>query len=244
MPEPPGPEPPQPQPQPPVVVPRLSVTRIMAFGDSMTEGEATGEPIMGADPSTPGVPRSYPFKLQTLLSSRYTEQTIQIFNGGVGGRRASDDLARLNDLLTRFQPEVLILMHGVNDLSAGIAIGPTIDAIEDLVRAAKGRGVAVLLSTLPRQRPGGFRAFAAALIVPYNLELAATAAREGVALVDIFPAITENFIATDGLHLMESGNQRLAEEYFAAIQAKFEIVPGGTAATEGRRLQTHAGRIR
>ena len=66
--------------------PRLSVTRILAFGDSITEGEVPmlGEPLSTSNPE--GLPRfralphfiepaqSYPADLVTLLAQRYTTQ--------------------------------------------------------------------------------------------------------------------------------------------------------------------------
>jgi lysophospholipase L1-like esterase len=60
--------------------PRLGVTRIMAFGDSITEGEV---PVQGEFPAAraPGVrpqfvepDRSYPAELTTLLAQRYKAQ--------------------------------------------------------------------------------------------------------------------------------------------------------------------------
>jgi lysophospholipase L1-like esterase len=65
---------------------RLSVTRILAFGDSITEGEVpmVGEPLSASNPE--GLPRfralphviepaqSYPADLVTLLAQRYTVQ--------------------------------------------------------------------------------------------------------------------------------------------------------------------------
>ena len=48
--------------------PKLAVTRILAFGDSITEGVPT---------------RAYPFFLERILASRYVTQDIRVINGGV-----------------------------------------------------------------------------------------------------------------------------------------------------------------
>ena len=48
----------------------LGVSRILAFGDSMTEG--TTSPTFTAFTLTPGLSVSYPFKLQTMVTARYT----------------------------------------------------------------------------------------------------------------------------------------------------------------------------
>jgi lysophospholipase L1-like esterase len=216
---PPPPPPPVPPPPPPPP-PRLSVARILAFGDSMTEGEATPD---FHDPSTPGVAKSYPYKLQTLLSARYTDQTIRVFNGGRGGEWSTDGLPRLTDLLRQFQPEVTIIMTGANDILGGSPVAPIVAATERLVKEAHARGSRVFLSTLTRQNPAGRRGFGWQTIEPLNAALAALAADEGALLVDVYPHVSLDMLADDGLHLLQSGNQKLAEVYFEALKARYEM---------------------
>jgi lysophospholipase L1-like esterase len=210
------------------------VSRILAFGDSLTEGESSGV-ANGAgrpashDPATPGVPQSYPAKLQALIDARYTAQDVAVFNGGRGGERASEGMSRLLDLIDRFEPQVLILMTGVNDLNGGASIEATAGHVEDLVKAARGLGLAVLLSTLPRQVETGRRAGSLDLIAPYNLLMQAIAIDEGVTLVDIHPHLTDPFITPDGLHITEAGNALLASLYFDAIKARFDAAGSASA---------------
>lgn len=171
---------------------------------------------------------SYPAKLQALVTARYTAQQVLIFNGGKGGERASDALPRMRALIDQLAPQVIIIMTGVNDLNGSATISATADAVEDLIKTAKARGLTVFLSTLPRQVEGGRRAFSLDEVVPYNQTLVRVADKEGATLVDIYPHLTENFITPDGLHITEAGNQRLAELYLDAIKLKFEVA--GTVA--------------
>jgi lysophospholipase L1-like esterase len=219
---PPGSEPELVPPPPPP--PRLSVTRILAFGDSLTEGESNGQDIrpQNHNPSTPGVSQSYPFKLQTLLTERYALQQIQVFNGGLGGQRASEARQRFNDLLVSLAPQTVILLMGTNDLNANASVNLTAGEMRNMIRDAKTRNVIPFLSTLPRMVPGGHRAIHPELVVPYNNALANVASAEAVTLIDVFPHITEQFITPDGIHITEAGNQRLAEIYFEALRARFE----------------------
>ncbi len=230
---------PQPPPPPPPPPPGLSIGRILAFGDSLTEGESTGifEPVLLPgfhDPSTPGVATSYPAKLQALVTARYTAQEVKVFNGGKGGERASEGLSRMLDLIEQLTPQAIIIMTGVNDLNGGASISSTADALEELVKAARARGLTVFLSTLPRQVEDGRRASSVDEVVPYNETVARIAGKEGATLVDIYPQLTEQYITPDGLHISEAGNELLAMLYLEAIKAKFEVEAAPASAARYR----------
>src|SRR5690606_13492316 len=114
---------------------KLAYTRIMPFGDSLTEGESFGalRVFPMHDHGTPGIVTSYPSRLNALLSSHYRSQTFNVFNGGRGGESALEARPRLEEHLGEYKPQVVILLHGVNDLNGGQSIETIIDAIEGLV---------------------------------------------------------------------------------------------------------------
>jgi lysophospholipase L1-like esterase len=220
-----------PPPPPPVDPPRLRYTRILAFGNSMTEGDATPD----ADPTGPGNPKGYPHKLRALLTERYSAQTIQVFNGGYGGERAANALPHLRDMLRQTLPEVMILFHGENDLIGNVPIGQIMGSIEELIQEARGRGVIVLLSTIPIQNPNGTKRLSTThLVEPFNRELAKLAPDEGAILVDVYPFVPIELVAPDGLHLTQEGNQRLAEVYLDKLKSLYEI-PAATTARIARK---------
>jgi lysophospholipase L1-like esterase len=197
----------------------------------MTEGIATPESWGLTSALTPGVARSYPSKLQALMSARYTAQTIAVMNGGIGGRNARDDLPRLVQLLGETQPDLVILMEGINDLNGGAGITATADAMEEMVKAVRNRGIRAILSTITRIDANGNKHLGTdPLVQPYNARLAAIATAKDAILVDVHPHIPLSMMAPDGLHLTESGNQKLAEVYLDRIRALFEE-SGSTAAT-------------
>ena len=90
--------PPEPPPPPPTPPPGLSIGRILAFGDSMTAG--TTSPVVMFRALDAGLAQSYPFKLQTLLTSRYSAQTVEVFNSGKPAERATDGRNRLGGVLS------------------------------------------------------------------------------------------------------------------------------------------------
>ncbi len=204
--------------------PRISATRFVAFGDSITEGTISLAPLI------PSPPHSYPFKLQNLLVARYTDQTgaIGVLDEGIGGERVASGLARLPGVLSADAPEVLLVMEGVNDLNAlgASAIPTVVDALRSMVRMAKGRGVQVFVGTLLPQRPGAQRAFSVTLIEPTNAQIRAMAAAEGAVLVDLyqgFGSSADPWIGAAGLHPTEAGMQRIAETFFDAIRTRLEV---------------------
>ena len=217
---------------PPVVVvpPTLTVTKVMAFGDSLTEGESLGQlfaPSMHNHGSA-GVATSYPFKLKTILTSTYTGQAdqIQVFNAGVGGEKVVGSQAkdRLLIALNTYQPQVLLLLHGVNNVNGPEPLGSIVEAIEELIELAHGRGVHVILGNLPPQVPSA-KATGGARIGQFNSQLPAVASEEGATFVDIFSNFSTSLLMPDGLHITEAGNQKLAELFYAAIKARYHREP-------------------
>jgi lysophospholipase L1-like esterase len=205
-------------------------TKFLAFGDSLTEGKINLSLFYGV--LTSGMPQSYPNQLQNLLRERYTDQTIVVLNAGFGGERASEGLGRLNEALREARPEVLLIMHGANDL---LAIGepgirPAVDAIEDLVKDGKAFGARVMLATLPPQRPGGSRAEGAPYVADFNALLVRMGLEEGAIIVDVFANFDVALQGVDGLHPSEAGYFRIAEIFRDRIRDTFEVAPAATAA--------------
>jgi lysophospholipase L1-like esterase len=217
----PAPPPPPPTPVPP---PTLRVTRILAFGDSMTAGTTSPAIVTSL---TAGLPASYPFKLQTLVTARYTAQTITVLNAGLAGERVvdSDALGRFSDAVSEAKPDLILLMEGANDLNnIGDMVNDTITIIvgtlEEMVKEAGRRNIPIMVATLPPERLA--KRSAAEHVPRFNDAVKVMAARKGGILVDVSAQFPESLIGQDGLHPTEEGYQRLAEIYFEAIKALYE----------------------
>jgi lysophospholipase L1-like esterase len=205
------------------------VDRFLAFGDSMTEGKTspTFQSVL-----TPGLPESYPYKLQDRFKARYTAQNVVVMNGGRAGERASEGVDRLPDAIKEASPNVLLLMEGVNDLNAfgGDGISPAIGALETMTKYARGRGITVFIATLPPQRPGGVKAESQHLITRFNNEIRKMAPEEGASVVDVYSGFDLALIGQDGLHPTEAGYARIAEIMFEAMKSKYEQAPAPSLA--------------
>ncbi len=111
--------------------PLASDAVILAFGDSLTYGTGVGPDD------------SYPAVLQRL--SGHT-----VINAGVPGERTPQGLARLPDTLDEYQPSLLILCHGGNDMLRKQSMEAMQENLERMIRQAKGRGIQVVLLGVPQ----------------------------------------------------------------------------------------------
>ena len=233
-------------------VPRLSATRFVAFGDSMTEGfvqvcrttTLTGLDAVLEDMAflsrvselrPPGFSAvSYPVKLQAALAARYAAQSITIINEGNGGETAAAGALDLPRVLNNDTPQALLLLEGINDIHAGTptqasAIPTVVSSLRTMVQEGKRRGMSVFLGTLLPQRKGACRGYDwddnIEDVLAANTQIRSLASSEGVPLVDMYQAFSgqvDTLLGADGLHPSETGYQKMADLFYAAITQRLE----------------------
>jgi lysophospholipase L1-like esterase len=215
------------------LVPSLTKTTFLAFGDSVTSGEIT-VPVPGV--STHGFPNfrllvvpsaSYPAQLLQQLSSRYLAQGIAMTNAGKPGEWAVSGAERLPGVLTSVRPEVVLLLEGYNDpLQFSSGMSAAVAAIDTMAKEARFHGCRVFIASLSPGRPGGSHTIPASLITSYNSRLRTVAAGEQAVFVDLYEALSSDintYIGVDGVHPTEAGYRRMAEAFFAAIRTDLEV---------------------
>jgi acyl-CoA thioesterase-1 len=99
---------------------------ILAFGDSLTFG-------YGAHKN-----KSYPAQLAKLINR-------QVINAGVNGELSSTGLARLEKLLDRYNPQLLLLCHGANDLLQKSDLDKMADNLKGMIKLAQDRDIQVVM---------------------------------------------------------------------------------------------------
>ena len=201
---------------------RIARTRLLAFGDSLTAG-VTAPPLTHA--LNAGIPQSYPFKLEALLRAGYPDQFFSVVNAGKPGEPAEDAVLRLPGLLQAEAPEMVILLHGLNDITffGQAGVSRTLGHLETLTRQALSGGAEVMLCTLLPQRPSGFRAADPLAVASFNDGIRALALREGVFLIDLSRDFGDlGLIGIDGVHPTEAGYDRMAEMLLHALRSRFE----------------------
>jgi len=211
-------------------VPILSKTRFLAFGDSITVGVVSTVNPAGTPPYlyTDLTTEAYPAVLQRLLAARYTSQSIEVRNEGKGGEKAVDGVGRAQTVINGNRPEVVLIMDGYNDLSTlgEAGIDPAIAAISDIAKDARFRGARVFMATLSPPPFGVNRGISNSTIVRFNERLRIAARGEVAVLVDVYAALAPDanrYNSADGRHLSIEGYRKVAETFFAAIQAELEV---------------------
>ena len=158
---------------------------VLAFGDSLTFGT-------GARAEA-----SYPAVLEELIGRR-------VVRAGVPGEVTAQGLARLPGALQETNPDLLVLIHGGNDLLQRRDREDTRANLRTMVQLARERGVAVVLIGVPNlglilgRSAGFYQALAEELDLPYD----------GEAL----PAILkQSSLKSDPIHPNAQGYRQLAE---------------------------------
>ena len=207
--------------------PMLSVTKILAFGDSLTAGMVS-LPNARALRLALELHNSYPTKLQSRLSEAYRVQSVTTINEGLSGELATEAGSRLQTALSMHSPDLVLLMEGTNDLGTGPAsVSATINGIETLLTLIESAGSDVILATIPPIRPYGLGENAE-LVEPFNANLRSLAISRRVSLLDIHSVIKNGncpstadvpipCIGQDNLHPTARGYELIADAFFDRI---------------------------
>lgn len=157
---------------------------ILAFGDSLTFG-------IGASSE-----HDYPRVLSKLTS-------LEVINEGVPGEISSNGLKRLPALLEEYNPNVLILIHGGNDIIRKIPSQQTVSNLRQMIALAKNRNIEVLMLGVPEP----------ALFSLDSAGFYRTIADEEKILADLetLPEIlSDNNLKSDLIHPNDAGYERMA----------------------------------
>ncbi len=125
-------------------------------------------------------------------------------------------------------------MEGANDIGDrdSRVFPAVIAALRRMIDYAKGRGLRVMLATIPPENPTGTRGLGWSLVAPLNVQIRALAASENVALVDVYDAFggdVTTLIGFDGLHPTALGYHKIADTFFATVKGALEVPSSPTA---------------
>lgn len=145
-------------------------------------------------------------------------------NAAVPGNTTEQMLARFRRDVLAYHPDVLFLMGGTNDVCTHVAAGTTVRNIRAIVALAEANGIEVVLLTIPPIN----RIPTARLkrLRSINRSLIDLGKAEGITVVDVYAALALSngrlpraYIAADGLHLSERGEEVVAATVYARLMA-------------------------
>lgn len=210
-------------------IPRISKTRFLAFGDSITYGRCGAK---GPDPNNPQTCPPYTVRLGDLLRERYTQQSFVVTTAGLPGEKAVDGEDRVLDEIRSYNPEVLLLMEGTNDMLADPTANEedeAIESLEEMIHTARNNGVPnVFLATIPPIAPGGAYDDISGRIAGFNVRVRSVATRLGVPLVDVYAALAADiprYYVGDDVHPTGEALRLIGDLFYAAIRSTLDVTP-------------------
>jgi lysophospholipase L1-like esterase len=164
---------------------------ILAFGDSLTYGT-------GASKAT-----SYPSVLADLTG-------LRVINEGVAGEQTAQGLARLPSVLAEYQPDLVILCHGGNDILRRKSKDQARQNLEAMVGLIETSGAQVVLLGVPD--------FGLFLAVAEFINKAAENTKVAY-IQDLLPDLQgDNSIRSDTVHFNAEGYAQLAQGIHQSLQ--------------------------
>lgn len=159
---------------------------ILAFGDSLTYGTGAAD---GDD---------YPRVLSHLIG-------LEVINEGLPGETSQAGAQRLPALLDEYRPDLLILIHGGNDMIRKIPEQETIEHFNSMIAEARQRNINVIMLGVPKP----------ALFLLNSAEFYRAIAEQHAIPADLntLPELlSRNEYKSDPAHLNPIGNKKLAEK--------------------------------
>lgn len=165
---------------------------ILAFGDSLTYGTGVSKD------------KSYPTILEQLSGRK-------VVNEGISGEITATGLQRLPHLLDEIQPELLILIHGGNDILRKIDREKTAANLTQMIAEAKQRDIKVVMLGVPKF---GLLFLESAAIYQQVAELE----QVPIDLKTLPDILTSKSLKSDAVHPNAEGYKVMAENIFELLQ--------------------------
>jgi len=187
----------------------------LAFGDSITDGQATT-----------GDGQGYTGQLERLLSGHFG--AAKVINDGIDSSSSERGDSRIGSSLATVRPAFTLILYGTNDWSDPRCGQPpcfTISSLRSIVQKVKAAGGFAFVGTLLMMNLGDdFRASPQRnrWIVTQNEAIRQMATEEGVVLVDLHAAFERSPLAwsdlfADYIHPSAAGYTLMAQTWFDAI---------------------------
>ncbi len=165
--------------------------KILAFGDSLTFGKGSTKN------------NSYPDVLSRLTG-------LEVINAGISGELSGQGAARLPSVINDDRIELMILLHGGNDILRNKSMTKTKQSLATMIEYAQHRNIQVVLIGVPEKRLfAGTADIYDQLAQEYQLVYADDIVTD---------LIKQREMKSDTVHFNDRGYQFLAEHIFEVLQ--------------------------
>ncbi len=164
---------------------------ILAFGDSLTYGTGTSPD------------KAYPAVLARLARRK-------VINAGIPGEVSKQGLLRLPGLLQQYQPDLIIICHGANDILRKQDIAITKSNLQKMINLARENHTQVVLIGVPE-----FSLFLNTSPIYPALAKKNKLVIEQDIIADI---LAKNALKSDRIHPNSTGYQMLAERIYNLLK--------------------------
>ncbi|MGC1403370.1 MAG: FG-GAP-like repeat-containing protein [Thermodesulfobacteriota bacterium] len=185
----------------------------LAFGDSITAGVGS---------SSGGPQTGYPLLLEQKLESAFPGNFFSI-NAGLGGEVLYFAVERFQEALDTYNPDLVLLMEGTNDLNDGTPFDDMENSLRTMVLYALNRGKKVIIGTIA---PVTFSSDVQGAIAAFNPRIYQIAADYNIPVARVFESMT----AVEGWetklidpitleHPNDAGYQVVRDAFFEQVSA-------------------------
>ena len=171
---------------------------ILAFGDSLTYGTGTSRN------------NAYPAVLERLTGRK-------VINAGIPGETSNRGVLRLANLIDQYQPDLVIICHGANDILRKLDLNRTRDNIQQMIDMVRLNNSQVILVGVPE-----FSLFLDTSPIYQSLAEQNKIPLEENSLSNI---IGNNALKSDHIHPNSDGYRVLAENITSLLERSGAIQP-------------------
>lgn len=201
--------------------------KILCFGDSLTVGvtQHSGNVDDGLRAALTMV-EGYVPKLWRHLEERYGTG-FELVTEGVGGENTREALDRIDTMIRRHDPDVVLILTGIVDVNVENARFPVVRSnLAEMMRIVQLRGKFPIIGTYPPPNPDGFRVFAIENVARLNDVIRQEAKGKNVMIADHETAAAGDFRGqgSDGIHPNNLGYEIMARTWFETIEEALEAM--------------------
>ncbi len=158
-----------------------------------------------------------------LLEQRILQKNknFSVYNESISGDTSAGGLARIDTILKRYQPNLLLLQLGANDGLRGLSLKKMKQNLKQIIRQSKLNNTSVLLLSM-RIPPNYGKRYVDAFYQVYS-DLAAEVGIPMVPFIMEDVALIKELMQKDGLHPNEKAQSLIADKIWQYLESVLEL---------------------